>query len=455
MVGHLEDMINDSDSESEVKDFSARLASVNLYRCPEIGCHKTFSRPSRLQTHILSHTGDRPFKCDLCDKSFTRNAHLKRHVQVNHEKAKPNIPSSEVSCQICNANFANKYSLKKHVKRVHEVKQYSCGECDKTFHKNHLLRSHMAEHSGSNPRLPFKCDQCEEAFQYPMYLKRHLRKHKGYSCDKCEDVFERWTDLQQHKNSSHPPAPKPALPPVRCDQCTRMFPTMAILQRHATIHTETRPVFHCPIECCPRYFYFKNNLSQHLRSYHGSDKYQCSQSGCAQKFSTKQKLLYHLEVIHRQEDSEKIIKKKPSRPRNGRKDLGKFKKPMVAVLSGLSPNKKRAARLLTDERIPLDKVEDIRREVNKFIGDTSETGSDSEVFVGCMRKPGEWVGRYAQEKLGTIKRIEPDKHFMRVRFEESESDTDLENSFASDHTTVQQKEDRRVDFSKYLLKSHN
>ena len=48
-------------------------------------------------------------QCNLCDKSFTGEANLNRHIKAFHEGKKP------FNCNICDASFAQKDSLNGHI----------------------------------------------------------------------------------------------------------------------------------------------------------------------------------------------------------------------------------------------------------------------------------------------------------------------------------------------------
>ncbi|KAF8543468.1 hypothetical protein BDD12DRAFT_682627, partial [Trichophaea hybrida] len=48
-------------------------------------CDKRFTRPSSLQTHTYSHTGEKPFVCeqDGCGRRFSVVSNLRRHKKVH------------------------------------------------------------------------------------------------------------------------------------------------------------------------------------------------------------------------------------------------------------------------------------------------------------------------------------------------------------------------------------
>nr|CAI5852061.1 unnamed protein product [Callosobruchus analis] len=51
------------------------------YKCAHSYCDKQFHQKSGLNNHILTHTGERPFKCTVCSKAFIQSNHLKEHFE--------------------------------------------------------------------------------------------------------------------------------------------------------------------------------------------------------------------------------------------------------------------------------------------------------------------------------------------------------------------------------------
>ncbi|KAI8812282.1 hypothetical protein BJ742DRAFT_673740 [Cladochytrium replicatum] len=80
-----------------------------MYCCPFEGCGKMFTRRYNLQSHLMVHSGERPYKCPSCGASFSRQHDLRRHVRSLHSEDRPH------HCHHCNLSFARSDALKRHL----------------------------------------------------------------------------------------------------------------------------------------------------------------------------------------------------------------------------------------------------------------------------------------------------------------------------------------------------
>ena len=67
-------------SYSEFDDTRSKLK--RKYVCPV--CSKAFPVPAKMEIHMRTHTGDRPFACEYCGQRFSEKGNMQRHVKLKH-----------------------------------------------------------------------------------------------------------------------------------------------------------------------------------------------------------------------------------------------------------------------------------------------------------------------------------------------------------------------------------
>lgn len=84
--------------------FSSKVSSSTQKKHKCKICEKRFTRPSSLQTHMYSHTGEKPFACDVegCGRHFSVVSNLRRHKKVHrtdegHDASDTGSPQSHHS----------------------------------------------------------------------------------------------------------------------------------------------------------------------------------------------------------------------------------------------------------------------------------------------------------------------------------------------------------------------
>jgi len=140
------------------------------YACNQ--CDKKYGQKCKLENHMRTHTGEKPYVCETCGNSFHVQGYLNKHIKETHTVK---TLSRDFHCDQCGRAFFTNPTLKKHIRMVHsDVRGYVCEECGKDFKSSDALKRHIHTHSG----IKTPCQYCTLSFSTKAHYRRHCkRKH--------------------------------------------------------------------------------------------------------------------------------------------------------------------------------------------------------------------------------------------------------------------------------------
>ena len=252
-------------------------------------CEKVFSRFDNLSTHKRIHSGEKPFCCPYCGKSFSDMSAWTQHKKEQHEE-----PIVYKSCDICGKKYKRSKNLSSHKRKLKctkikkeehnipeiippkkkipcpkksqkltaefqkhamdRVKQIGLEETAKelTLHESTL----KSWHGLLTSRPAYKCDFCEKTFKFRSLLLNHTKLHESNHSFKNKTFKEKRFTLEYKQK---------VIDFVNTNSCREARIEFGL--GNSTVKAIVKSGnFMCHL--CPRKCAYKKQLERHLLSVH-------------------------------------------------------------------------------------------------------------------------------------------------------------------------------------------
>ena len=229
---HLKTKSNDREQRTDIDENTKTLEEIANFDDVIKRKEKKYVRQSKApNVRKQSHSVQKLFQCEYCEKGFNSKSLLKRHEMI-HTGGKP------FSCQYCEKCFNRSSTLKVH-QRIHSGERpHPCKTCKKCFVQKSNLKYHeLIHHGGEKPLIhdeerSQKVDIDENTTsleQTAIFDEKEKRQRKFVKRSKCHNVLKQSHEVEKKFD---------------CKYCGKGFTNRSHSNEHERIHTGEKP-FKC------------------------------------------------------------------------------------------------------------------------------------------------------------------------------------------------------------------
>lgn len=356
-----------ADDTSDDDELVNKAEFVNgRYICPI--CSKSLADKSTLTLHLRLHTGKKLKHCSLCNRGFSKQSHLNRHMNSHNKKV--------YTCDYCDETFDTYQARRIHASTKHGDKKKSAASSNSVVKRKQPSSTLVSDIATKSTKLvdgmykmwqrskTFKCtcNICESSFEKISDLRKHLMQHADdeqcfaniVALPKRSDFFEKvafdlriqaddvtgemlqllfkstiqnnlplssfykisnefgWEfSLSDSESETETTDHETAIQnQYNCTKCNESFDRLHKIISHVkNYHYETIATDFADFQCthCKCYFPNSHILNKHLRSQceNSNKKFSCKICGC--RFMWRNSLDMHTKRMHEGVESNKTI----------------------------------------------------------------------------------------------------------------------------------------------------
>ncbi|KAJ6649313.1 Zinc finger protein, partial [Pseudolycoriella hygida] len=128
-------------TKSQLASHCLTHTKVKNFQCSN--CSYKANSLNNLRVHLRTHTRVQPYVCRFCQFKFSTSSNMQKHIRNIHQQLKTQ------QCTECDKTFFAKESLRKHMVTHTGDRVYSCNICSANYAWYNGLRKHFAsQHAG-------------------------------------------------------------------------------------------------------------------------------------------------------------------------------------------------------------------------------------------------------------------------------------------------------------------